>query len=350
MRVSLNTVKQYTSVDVSVDELVAKINGQLGGVEEVVDLGKRYKDALIVKIVRAEQHANADRLQVCKIDDGGARQDVERDENGLVQVVCGAPNAREGIFVVWLPPKSTVPTSFDEKELFVLEARELRGVMSNGMLASAKELSIGDSHDGILEIDLTEWKPTDIEIKPGASFASAYGLDDTIIDIENKMFTHRPDCFGQLGVAREIAGIQHRQFVSPDWYKNVPSFDTGEGLRLEVFNEAGEKVPRFMAVTIKNVTVKPSPLWLQIELVRLGGKPINNVVDVTNYVMLLTAQPTHAYDYDKLRGGILGARQAHAGEMLKLLNGKTYELDGLDIVIVDGEGPVGRAGSMGGVE
>lgn len=348
MRVSLNTIKQYTSVDVSVDELVAKINGQLGGVEEVVDLGKRYKDALIVKIVSAEQHPNADRLQVCKIDDGGVRQDVGRDENGHVQVVCGAPNAREGIFVVWLPPKSTVPASFDEKELFVLEARELRGVVSNGMLASAKELGVGEAHDGILEIDPTEWKPNDTEIKPGASFAKVYGLDDTIIDIENKMFTHRPDCFGQLGVAREIAGIQHKQFISPDWYMNVPTFGDGEGLQLEVFNEAGEKVPRFMAVTMKNVIVKPSPLWLQVELVRLGGKPINNVVDVTNYVMLLTAQPTHAYDYDKLRGGILGARQARAGEMLKLLNGKTYEFDGLDIVIVDGEGPVGLAGIMGG--
>jgi len=350
MRVSLNTIKQYTDINLSVDELVAKINAQLGKVEEVIDLGKRYEGATIVKVVECDDHPNADRLHVCKIDDGGVNTDVERDENGLVQVVCGAPNVHADMFVVWLPPKSTMPASFEEKELFVLDARELRGVMSNGMLASAKELGIGESHDGILEIDPCEWKPTDVAIEPGVSFAQAYGLDDTIIDIENKMFTHRPDLFGQLGVAREIAGIQHKQFTSPEWYTKHPEFGTDEGLELDVFNDAPDKVPRFMAVAIKNVEVKPSPLWLQIELVRLGGKPINNIVDVTNYVMLLTAQPTHAYDYDKLRGGKLGARLAAKGETVKLLNGKTYELDESDIVIVDGEGPVGLAGIMGGGE
>jgi len=350
MRVSLNTIKQFTNVDLTLDELVAKINAQLGKVEEVIDLSKRYEGATIVKVVECNDHPNADRLHVCKIDDGGVNKDVERDENGLVQVVCGAPNVHADMFVVWLPPKSTVPASYDEKELFVLDARELRGLMSNGMLASSKELGIGDSHDGILEINPSEWKPTDIEVKPGVSFARAYGLDDTIIDIENKMFTHRPDLFGQLGVAREIAGIQHKQFTSPEWYTKQPEFGAGEGLELDVFNDALDKVPRFMAVAIKNVEVKPSPLWLQIELIRLGGKPINNIVDVTNYVMLLTAQPTHAYDYDKLRGGKLGARLAAKGETAKLLNGKTYELDSSDIVIVDGEGPVGLAGIMGGGE
>jgi len=350
MRVSLNAIKQYTDIDLSVDELVSKINAQLGGVEKVIDLGERYKDAVIVRVVSCDDHADADRLHVCKIDDGGVVKDVERDENGLVQVVCGAPNVKAGMFVVWLPPKSTVPSSFDDKELFVLEARALRGVVSNGMLASAKELAIGDSHDGILEIDPSEWKPNNVEIKPGTSFAKAYGLDDTIIDIENKMFTHRPDLFGQIGVAREIAGIQHKKFTSPEWYMIQPGFSNGDGLALEVFNDAPDEVPRFMAVAIKNVTIKPSPLWLQIELVRLGGKPINSVVDATNYVMLLTAQPTHAYDYDKLRGHKIGARMAKHGETVMLLNGKTYELNNGDIVISDGEGPVGLAGIMGGGE
>jgi phenylalanyl-tRNA synthetase beta chain len=348
MKVSLNTVKQYTDIEGSVDELVAKINAQLGGVEKVTDLGKRYEGATIVKIIECNNHPNADRLHVCKIDDGGVTSGVDRDENGLIQVVCGAPNVQAGMFVVWLPPKSTVPASFNEKELFVLEARELRGVVSNGMLASAKELAIGESHEGILEINPTEWKPVDVEIKPGTSFAEAYGLNDTIIEIENKMFTHRPDCFGQLGVAREIAGIQHKPFKSPDWYVSEPHFTTGRGLDLEVGNEAEGNVSRFMAVAIKDIEVKPSPLWLQCELVRLGSKPINNIVDVTNYVMLLTAQPLHAYDYDKLRGHKLGARMAVDGETLPLLNGKTYELRDTDIVIIDGEGPVGLGGIMGG--
>jgi phenylalanyl-tRNA synthetase beta chain len=354
MKISLNTIKQYTDIDLSVDELVAKINQQLGGVEGgakgVTDLGKRYEGAIIAKVVECNDHPDADRLHVCKIDDGGVVEHVERDEGGLVKVVCGAPNVRADMFVVWLPPKAIVPASYDEAEPFTLEARPLRGVVSNGMLASAKELGIGDSHEGLLEIDPTEWKPIDVEIKPGTSFAKAYGLDDTLIEIENKMFTHRPDLFGQLGVAREIAGIQHKKFTSPEWYLNTPEFTSASGLELTVSNEATDQVPRFMAVALKDVDVKPSPLWLQAELVRLGGKPINNIVDVTNYIMLLTAQPVHAYDYDKLRGHTLISRMAGKGETVKLLNGKTYQLDESDIVIADGEGPVGLAGIMGGGE
>ena len=348
MKVSLNIIKQFTSVDLPVNELVQKINQQLGGVEEVIDLGAKYKDTRIVKVLSAQKHPNADKLSLCIIDDGGVVEGVERDENGHVQVVCGAPNVHSDMYAIWLPPKSTVPASYDTAEPFVLEARELRGLMSNGMLASAKELGLGDDHSGIVEINPDEWRPNTIELKPGASFAQVYGLDDTIIDIENKMFTHRPDLFGQLGVAREIAGIQNKAFTSPDWYKVFPEFNRGEGLELHVENKASALVPRFMAVAIKDVQVKPSPLWLQCALVAMGSKAINNIVDVTNYVMLLTAQPTHAYDYDKLRGHFLGTRMAEKGEEVPLLNGKTYTLDESDIVIVDGEGPVGLAGVMGG--
>jgi phenylalanyl-tRNA synthetase beta chain len=199
-----------------------------------------------------------------------------------------------------------------------------------------------------LRLNSSEWKPTSEEVKPGASFAKVYGLDDTIIDIENKMFTHRPDLFGQLGVAREIAGSLGHQFTSPEWYLSAPEFEVVEGLELEVFNEAIEKVPRFMAVAMKDIEVKQSPLWLQCALVAMGSKPINNIVDVTNYIMLLTAQPVHAYDYDKLRGRKLGVRMAANGEKADLLNGKTYELTEDDIVIVDGEGVGGLGGIMGG--
>jgi phenylalanyl-tRNA synthetase beta chain len=252
------------------------------------------------------------------------------------------------MFAVWLPPKATVPASFDDEEPFVLSARELRGVLSQGMLAAADELAIGADHEGIIEINPDEWKPSDVPIAPGVSFAKAYGLDDTIIDIENKMFTHRPDLFGQLGVAREIAGILGTTFTSPEWYRENPRIEQGEGLTLTVKNEAPEKVPRFMAIALKDVEVKPSPLWLQCALVALGSKSINNIVDVTNYVMLLTAQPVHAYDYDKLRGNTLVARYGKEGEKIKLLNDKTYTVDEADIVIADAEGAVGLAGIMGG--
>lgn len=348
MKVSLNIIKQLINFELPpVDELAARVNQQLGGVEAVIDLKAKYGGARIVRVVECAKHPNADRLSVTKIDDGGAVADVPRDENGLVQVVCGAPNVHTDMWAIWLPPKSTVPASFDDDEPFVLDARPLRGVLSQGMLAAADELAIGTDHEGIVEIAEHD-VPSGAELRAGASFAETFGLDDFVLDIENKMFTHRPDCFGQLGVAREIAGIFGRKFTSPDWYKEEQKFAGGEGLELEVFNDAPELVQRFMAVAIKNVEVKSSPLWLQCQLVAMGGKPINSIVDVTNYVMLMTAQPTHAYDYDTLRGYSLGARLARPGEKVSLLNGKEYELTANDIVIADGEGVIGLAGIMGG--
>ena len=328
---------------------MARVNQQLGGVEEVIDLKAKYGGARIVRVVECAKHPNADRLSVTKIDDGGAVADVPRDDNGLVQVVCGAPNVHADMWAIWLPPKSTVPASFDDDEPFVLDARPLRGVLSQGMLAAADELDIGTDHEGIVEIKEHD-VPAGVELAAGASFAEMFGLDDYILDIENKMFTHRPDCFGQLGVAREIAGIFHQQFVGPEWYKPEQQFAGAEGLELTVTNDAPELVPRFMVVAIRDVTVQTSPLWLQCQLVAMGGKPINNIVDATNYIMLLTAQPTHAYDYDKLRGHKLEARMARDGEKVSLLNGKEYELMTDDIIIADGEGVIGLAGIMGGID
>ena len=348
MKVSLNIVRSLINFELpSVDELVLRVNQQLGGVEEVIDLGAKYAGARIVRVVECGKHPDADRLSVTKIDDGGAVPDVPHDDNGYVQVVCGAPNVHADMWAIWLPPGSTVPASFDDTEPFVLGARPLRGVLSQGMLAAADELAIGTDHEGIIEITENDL-PSGAELQAGARFAEIFGLDDFVLDIENKMFTHRPDCFGQLGVAREIAGIFGQQFTSPEWYKAQQQFSTAEGLDLMITNGAPELVPRFMAVAIKDVEVKPSPLWLQCQLVAMGGKPINNIVDATNYIMLMTAQPTHAYDYDKLRGHQLGARLARPDEKVSLLNGKEYELTADDIIIADGEGVIGLAGIMGG--
>ena len=350
MKVSLNIVRSLINFELpSVDELVLRVNQQLGGVEEVIDLGAKYAGARIVCIVECGKHPDADRLSVTKIDDGGAVSDVPRDDNGYVQVVCGAPNVHADMWAIWLPPGSTVPASFDDTEPFVLGARPLRGVLSQGMLAAADELAIGTDHKGIIEITENDL-PSGAELQAGARFAEIFGLDDFVLDIENKMFTHRPDCFGQLGVAREIAGIFGKQFVSPEWYKAQQQFSGAKGLELTVTNEAPELVPRFMAVAIRDITVQPSPLWLQCKLVAMGGKPINNIVDATNYMMLMTAQPTHAYDYDKLRGSTLEARMARDGEKVSLLNGKEYELTTDDIVIADSEGVIGLAGIMGGTD
>lgn len=345
MKVSINEIKNLgykEVVSLPLEQLVEKIGAQLGTVEDVEDLGAKYQGVVVAKVVSCEDHPNADRLHVCKVDDGGKAAGVERDENGYAQVVCGAPNVREGLLVAWLPPGVTVPETYHHEAPFVLEARELRGVVSNGMLASPKELALGDSHEGILEID--------VDAKPGLSFADVYHLNDYIIDIENKMFTHRPDCFGLLGVARELAGIQGKSFKSPDWYLNTPDFTAGEGSALEVENDIPETVPRFMALAMDSVEVKPSPLWLQTILLRLGSRPINNVVDITNYLMLLTGQPLHAYDYDKVATGKLGVRYAKPGEKLALLNGKEVTLTDQDILITDGKKGIGLGGVMGGAD
>ena len=358
MKVSLRTIKQFVPVNLPpVDELVERINQQLGSVDAVVDLGARYKGVVVVRVVECEPLENSDHLHKCLVDDGGATADVERDANGYVQVLTGAPNVHKDMLAVWLPPKTIVPETFTA-EPFVLTSRPMRGAMSHGMLASSRELAIGSAHEGIIDIT-DETSETGATPKPGDAFADVFGLNDTIIDIENKMFTHRPDCFGQLGVAREVSAILQgvtsesdgfidTRYENADWYWQIPEFTSATKLSLEVFNDAPEKSPRFMAVAMDGVTIKPSPLWLQCALVRMGGKPINNVVDVTNYIMFMTAQPTHAYDYTKIRGAKLGVRMANDGEKIHLLNDKTYELEATDIVIADGEGPIGLAGIMGG--
>lgn len=347
MKISLNWVKQFTEVPLGIDELVEKIGRQLGAVEEVIDLGRKYEGIRIAKVVSCEKHTGADKLTVCRIDDGGAVPDMPRDADGYVQVVCGAPNVKAGMLVVWLPPGATVPATVD-KDPLVLEAREIRGQLSNGMLASSQELALSDNHAGIVEVD--------IDLPPGTSFAEAYELNDYIIDIENKMFTHRPDCFGILGVAREIAGIQQIPFKSPDWYlKSLDRVKPGKTkLPLEVRNELPDLVPRFMAVAMADVSMKPSPLIIQSYLSRVGLKPINNIVDVTNYLMVLTGQPLHAYDYDKVAaksGGVptLVARTA-AVENIRLLNGKTFKLDEPAVVIATDKEAIGIGGVMGGAD
>lgn len=348
MKVSLNVIKQLINFELPpVDELAQLINRQLGKVDRVENLAERYRGARVVRVVECAKHPNADRLSVTKIDDGMAVPDVPRDENGLVQVVCGAPNVQAGMWAVWLPPASTVPASILEGKPFTLDARKLRGVLSQGMLAAADELAIGTDHEGIVALTPRDL-PAGKTLQPGADFAALFGLDDYVLDIENKMFTHRPDCFGQLGVAREIAGILHQPFTSPTWYNLEQVFGDGDSVPLVVSNDIPQLVPRFMAVAIRGVQVAPSPFWLQCQLVAMGAKPINNIVDATNYVMLMTAQPTHAYDYDTLHDGQLGVRMARQGETLALLSGKTIELTPDDIVIADGQGPVALGGIMGG--
>lgn len=354
MKISLNWARFYGGIDlnsITTDQLVAKIGEQLGAVEDVIAWGPRYEGIFVARVVSCEKHHDADKLHVCIIDDGGVAKDVLRTKEGYVQVVCGAPNVRNGMTVAWIPPGITVPSTID-KDPLVLESREIRGVVSNGMLASASELGISDNHDGLLDI-----KAEDVgedRTKPGTPFKNLYGLDDVVIELENKMFTHRPDCFGVLGVTRELAGITHQAFTSPEWYTATPAFADDQSLELTTSNQVQDVVPRFMTVVMNNIKIGPSPIWVQAALSRVGIKPINNVVDITNFAMQLTAQPLHAFDYDKIKAvsekPSLGPRFAREGETLTLLGGKTIKLQTSDIVIATDKQSVALAGIMGGAD
>lgn len=349
MIVSVNWLKKFTQVDLPIDELATLIGARLVEIEEVIDLGAKYKDVVVAKVIECEKLEGSDHLNVTKLDDGGKTPEVERDENGLVQVVCGAPNMRTGLMVAWLPPGSTVPQTVGDAEPFVLGTRKLRGVMSNGMIASARELDLFDEHEGILELD--------DDLQSGANFAKSYELDDYLLDIENKSLTHRPDCFGIIGFAREVAAIQGYKFTTPDWLTNaVPELPErqGEVTAPTVTIDNPELCARYQAVVLSGAdgAVK-SPLSLQTYLARVGVRPISAVVDVTNYLMMLTGQPLHAFDYDKLVKAGDGKADIHVragrnGEKLALLDGREIELSESDIVIAAGETPIGLAGAMGG--
>lgn len=349
MIISVNWLKQLTDIDVSVAELATLIGARLVEIEEVIDLGFKYKDVVVAKVITCEKVEGSDHLNVAKLDDGGVTPDIERDESGLIQVVCGAPNVRAGILVAWLPPGSIVPETHGDSEPFVLGSRKLRGVMSNGMIASSRELALTDEHDGIVEIDK--------DLAPGTSFAKAYELDDYLLDIENKSLTHRPDCFGVIGFAREVAAIQGKPFKTPDWLANsTPDFGEkfGDVQTPQVTIDDQSLSARYQAVVLaeSDGSVK-SPLLMQTYLARVGVRPISAVVDVTNYLMLATGQPLHAFDYDKLMAVSGGKADIHVRsgrdrEKLVLLDGREIELDDSDIVIAAGETAIGLAGAMGG--
>jgi phenylalanyl-tRNA synthetase beta chain len=352
MKVSRNSLQSYLSFKLpSIANLSSKIGLQLGALEEVpTKIADAYQGIYIVKVKTVTKIEGSDHLSACKIDDNLANDSTHliRDENGFVDVVCGAPNVRPGIITVWIAPGSIVPVTY-QKDNFRLSSRKFLDHISNGMLASAQELNLGDDHQGIVDIK-------DSQIKIGQSLISYLKLDDYILDIENKMFTHRPDCFGLIGVAREVSGIYNHPFKSPSWYRlhpKNPKITQQISYNLKLRSNNPELVPRICGVVLKDVEVKKSPLKLQSYLIRMGIKPINNIVDVTNLVMLETGQPLHAYDLSKLikpdfREIELVARKSRAGETIELLNSKEYKLDDNKIVIEVNNQVAGLAGIMGG--
>lgn len=350
MIISVKWLQDYVDIDMPINELATLIGARLVEIEDTIDYGAKFKDVIIAKVVHCAPLEGSDHLNVTKLDDGNARRDVERDENGLVQVVCGAPNVRAGMMVAWLPPNSVVPETYNSGEPFVLGARKLRGVMSNGMIASARELALSDEHEGILDIG--------DYIEPGTSFVDFLHLNDTLLDIENKSLTHRPDAFGVIGFAREVAGIQGRQFETPVWLKapDVASIEeiVSDFPEPKITIDDPMLADRYQGIVITNVDGKMrAPLTQQTYLTRVGVRPISAIVDMTNFLMLETGQPLHAFDYDKLaavNGGRLDihVRAGRENETLALLDGRTITLTPDDIVIANGETAVALAGAMGG--
>jgi len=347
MIISVNWLKKFTDIDVPVDELATLIGARLVEIETTENLTEKYKDVVIARVMECRDIEDSDHLHVTKLDDGGKVEGLERDEHGYVQVVCGAPNVREGMLVAWLPPNSIVPETFGSAEPFVLGARQLRGYTSNGMIASARELALFDEHEGILEIDKG--------VKPGASFAETYELDDVLLDIENKSLTHRPDAFGVIGFAREVAGIQGKAFTTPDFLSNItPTFVTDESVAAPTVTIDDPALSdRYEAIVLSDARENAtSPLQVQTYLSRSGVRPISAIVDVTNLLMLSTGQPLHAFDYDKVvkvgGGTDIHVRAAKKDEQLKLLDGRTITLSVDDIVIAAGDTPIALAGAMGG--
>lgn len=357
MIISVNWLKKFVPELPEISELSRLIGARLVEIEDVIDLGEKYKDVIIAKVVSAQKVENSDHLNLCKIDDGGVREGANRDEDGFIQIVCGAPNVREGIFIAWLPPESIVPETYGSDEEFKLGARKLMGNMSNGMIASLRELGLGDDHDGILEITQNG---SDYELKAGVSFAKFFELDDYLLEVENKSLTHRPDCFGIIGFAREVAGILGQDFQNPDWFisPELPEVSAQSVVEPEITIQSGDVCDRYQAIVMSTDRITDDGMTTEkTYLLRSGMRPISKVVDVTNYLMLLSGQPLHAFDYDKLlviSGGDrakITVRTAVDGEELELIDNRKIKLSDNDIVVAAGdEGGtvVALAGAMGG--
>ncbi len=343
MKVSLESIKKLTPISVPIDDLIAKVFTQIGAVEHIQDLSKKYEGTLVAKIIQKRAHPDSDKLGVYMVDIGS---------DTLVQVVAGDKTLNEGDMVAYFSLGAKLPyNASPEKNEDVVKKVKLRGVDSEGMMASAKELDLSNDHTKIMRLDT--------DLPTGSLFAKAYGMEDTLIEIENKAIANRADCFGLLGIAREIAAIQRTLFESPKWYSDPQTNKPEEGKKytLEVDNQNQINCPRYMGVIIENVKVDQSPMWLKVELAKAGIKPINNVVDVTNYLMHLTSQPLHAFDFDKVsagdsegRGCKIVVRQAKSGENVLGINGKVLELDESMTAICDSRTPIAIAGIIGGAQ
>jgi phenylalanyl-tRNA synthetase beta chain len=318
MKFSLRWLGQYLDLTAPVPEMLDRLTLSGTEVEGVTSTGVASPHVVVAQIISSVQHPNADRLRVCQVNDG----------TGVRQIVCGAKNYHDGDKVPLALPGAKLPGGLTIKE------SKLRGELSQGMLCSAKELALAEDAEGLLIL------PPDA---PVGRLFSEYQPGDTVFEVE--ITSNRPDLLSYRGMAREIAATgagrvkphpsEEVEFtpVASEWTVRLSDPDLG---------------PYYTATHLAQVKVGPSPQWLQEAIASTGHRPINNVVDITNYVLFETGQPLHAFDAAKLAGREIAVRRARAGEKLEALDDKTYELLGDDLVIADGQGPVALAGVMGG--
>ncbi|WP_422345169.1 phenylalanine--tRNA ligase subunit beta [Parasphingorhabdus sp.] len=322
MKFSLSWLKAHLDTDASLTEITEKLTAvglELEGLENPADALRPFR---VAKVIEAGPHPNADKLQLLKVDDGSDQP---------WQVVCGAPNARKDMVGVFGPPGTYIPGSD-----FTLKPAKIRDVESFGMMCSARELELGDDHDGIVEL------PADAAAAVGTSYADYAQLDDPVMDIA--ITPNRQDCMGVRGIARDLAAAGIGT-LKPLEIGSVERSGAGP----DVSTDDPEGCPAFYGCTVTGLTNGTSPDWMQARLKSAGQKPINALVDITNYVMLDHGRPLHVYDVAKLKGGLV-ARKAKAGEKLTALNDKEYTLDETMTVIADDNGAHDIGGIMGGAE
>lgn len=318
MKFSLEWLKYFLDTDATVTEIAAALNRIGHEVEGVEDPADKLSGFRVAKVLTAEKHPDADKLQVLSVDTG---------EGSPLTVVCGAPNARAGMKGVLGLPGAVVPANGVE-----LRKSAIRGVESNGMMCSVRELELGEEHDGIIE--LPDDAPT------GTSFAD-YSGSSPIFDVA--ITPNRPDCMGVMGIARDLAAAGIGGFKPID----VPTIESTVACPVEIRADDTEGCPAFYGRVIKGVQNGASPDWMKRRLVAAGQRPISAIVDITNYLMLAFGRPAHAYDLAKLSGPVV-ARRAANGETVEALNEKTYTLDDTMTVIADDNGVHDIAGIMGG--
>ena len=334
MKVSLNWIRDYVQLpaDADLKKLAYDLTMSTVEVEDATDLGASFHDMVVGVINTIEQHPNADKLKVCKTDIGGRVEDI----------VCGGSNLREGMKVAVALPGAMCKWH-GEGDLVEIKKSKLRGVDSYGMICGAVEIGLADLFPTKEEAHILDL--SDFDAPAGTPLADALDLNDIILEIDNKSMTNRPDLWGHYGIAREIAALYDLPMTQfPHFDRNV---ENTSGFHVTV--EDAERCPRMTGTQIENVCVKPAPYWMQVRIWKTGMRPINALVDITNYVMLATGQPSHAYDSDHIAGHII-VRRAKAGETLTLLNGKELPLSTDDLTIADDADIVGLAGVMGGAK